>query len=172
MTDFISPLHIKKWISLSDSHDFPRDYYDWLAEPGSMTQRLQRHCSGIHVEVCQEGWILSAQAGDEARWLPESERYWLREVVLYGDGVAWLFGRTVLAECQLSAAVQQLGNKPLGHYLFREGKPKRDFVHVGQQKEGDANLWARRCRLCISEQRLLLTELFLPNSPLYLDSHG
>lgn len=170
MTNFISPLQIKQWSLLSEHNDLPSAHYDWLAESGSMTQRLRQYCSRIHVAVQQEGWISLAQAGDEAQWLPISERYWLREVVLYGDGAAWLFGRTVLAECQISGMVQQLGDQPLGEYLFREGNPKRDFIQIGQQQEGNTRLWARRCCLWLSGQPLLLTELFLPSAPLYSDT--
>ncbi|PPS57788.1 hypothetical protein CRX72_06660 [Pantoea sp. BRM17] len=39
----------------------------------------------------------------------------------------------------------------------------RDFIHPGQA--GD--LWGRRSRLRLSDKPLLLTELFLPASPLY-----
>ncbi|EHP6135192.1 chorismate lyase, partial [Escherichia coli] len=38
-----------------------------------------------------------------------------------------------------------------------------DFIEIGR----DAGLWGRRSRLRLSSKPLLLTELFLPASPLY-----
>jgi chorismate lyase len=95
-----------------------------------------------------------------------SERYWLREIVLYGDNVPWLLGRTVIPEKTLSGpdrALVDLGTLPLGRYLFGGGNLTRDYIQVGRQNE----FWARRSLLRLSGKPLLLTEVFLPASPLY-----
>ena len=60
-------------------------------------------------------------------------------------------------------ALVDLGTLPLGRYLFSSGELTRDYIHIGRQ---DA-LWARRSRLRLAGKPLLLTELFLPASPLY-----
>jgi chorismate--pyruvate lyase len=60
-------------------------------------------------------------------------------------------------------ALQQLGQTPLGRYLFTSSTLTRDFIEIGR----DAELWGRRSRLRLSGKPLLLTELFLPASPLY-----
>ncbi|HAK8374880.1 TPA: chorismate lyase, partial [Salmonella enterica] len=52
---------------------------------------------------------------------------------------------------------------PLGRYLFTSSTLTRDFIEIGR----DATLWGRRSRLRLSGKPLLLTELFLPASPLY-----
>ncbi len=63
------------------------------------------------------------------------------------------------------AMLQQLGTRPLGRYLFSSSTLTRDFIEPGRV---DA-LWGRRSRLRLSGKPLLLTELFLPASPLYRD---
>ena len=86
--------------------------------------------------------------------------------MLCGDGEPWLIGRTVVPESTLNGPeqmLQQLGTRPLGRYLFSSSTLSRDFIDPGQV--GD--LWGRRSRLRLSGKPLLLTELFLPASPLY-----
>ncbi|MFC3394295.1 chorismate lyase [Brenneria rubrifaciens] len=145
----------------------PAPIEDWLMETGSMTQRLDDCCVQLTVIVCKECFILPGELlNDEHGHLPVSERYWLREVVLYGDGRPWLFGRTLVPQQTLDgtgAALMKIGNTPLGRYLFQHDALTRDYIHTG----AGGSLWARRSRLCLSGQPLLLTELFLPEAPLY-----
>ncbi|MFU9136908.1 chorismate lyase [Erwinia tasmaniensis] len=139
---------------------------DWLMEEDSMTRRLERHCSQVTVEVQQEGFIRGGEAGDEAALLPAEARYWLREILLCGDGVPWLAGRTLVPASTLNGPeqmLQQLGTRPLGRYLFASSTLTRDFIEPGQVD----GLWGRRSRLRLSDKPLLLTELFLPAAPLY-----
>lgn len=71
----------------------------------------------------------------------------------------WLAGRTVAPEstlCGPELALQQLGQTPLGRYLFTSSTLTRDFIEIGR----DAALWGRRSRLRLSGKPLLLTELF------------
>ncbi|MSE14942.1 chorismate lyase, partial [Pantoea agglomerans] len=80
----------------------------------------------------------------------------------------WLAGRTLVPESTLNgpeAMLQQLGTRPLGRYLFSSSTLTRDFIEPGQVE----GLWGRRSRLRLSGKPLLLTELFLPASPLYRD---
>lgn len=139
---------------------------DWLLLEDSMTKRFEAWCRKVSVTVLFEGWVSYAQVGEEAAFLPEESQYWLREIVLSGDNVPWLTGRTVVPASTLSGpelALQQLGTTPLGRYLFTASEMTRDFIQPGCS--GD--LWGRRSRLRLSGKPLLLTELFLPASPLY-----
>ena len=65
--------------------------------------------------------------------------------------------------CGPELALQNLGKTPLGRYLFTSSTLTRDFIEIGR----DAALWGRRSRLRLSGKPLMLTELFLPASPLY-----
>ncbi|WP_374112165.1 chorismate lyase [Bartonella harrusi] len=154
-----------KWLSDQDP-PIPENAHDWLMETGSMTLRLKKYCTSIRVEPKRECFITRDKLKEEAQHLPDSPRYWLREVILMGDNQPWLLGRTVIPQetfCEHNQALMHLGTKPLGHYLFNNGNLTRDFIHIGQQ----GALWARRSRLRLQDKPLLLTELFLTASPLY-----
>lgn len=152
---------------LSEHAPIPAPVSDWLMELGSMTRRFERHCGRVHVEPQRECFVTREQLAEEAAHLPHSERYWLREIVLLGDGQPWLLGRTVIPQETLTGpdhALVDLGTVPLGRYLFSSSELTRDYIDVGRQEA----LWARRSRLCLAGKPLMLTELFLPASPLYV----
>lgn len=139
---------------------------DWLLLEDSMTKRFEQQGKKVSVIMVNEGFVeCEALAGEESL-LPSEPRYWLREIILCANGEPWLAGRTIVPESTLSGpelALQQLGQTPLGRYLFTSSTLTRDFIEIGRHAE----LWGRRSRLRLSGKPLLLTELFLPASPLY-----
>ncbi|MEI9747551.1 chorismate lyase [Moellerella wisconsensis] len=145
----------------------PEKIHDWLMELGSMTRRFEQYCQQVTVEPYQEKFITAAELNPgEADCLSISQRYWLREVILYGDNIPWLLGRTLVPEETLVGDEQRLvdlGTVPLGKYLFSGNNLTRDYIHIGKQ----CDRWARRSLLRLSNKPLLLTELFLPESPAY-----
>lgn len=140
---------------------------DWLLLEDSMTKRFEQYCQQVSVVILREGFVASAEvAQDERELLPPSPQYWLREILLCGDGEPWLVGRTLVPESTLNGpelALRQLGTTPLGRYLFTASTLTRDFIQTGQVEA----LWGRRSRLRLSGKPLLLTELFLPAAPVY-----
>ncbi|WP_058912420.1 chorismate lyase [Entomohabitans teleogrylli] len=140
---------------------------DWLMLEDSMTKRFEQYCQRVSVEICFEDFVgPDAMSKDEASLLPAESQYWLREILLCGDGVPWLAGRTLVPASTLNGpelALRQLGTTPLGRYLFTSSTLTRDFIQTGQS-DGQ---WGRRSRLRLSGKPLLLTELFLPASPVY-----
>lgn len=162
--DALRQLYALQWLPASSL--LPAPLTDWLMEEDSMTRRFEQHCRQVTVQPIREGFVSAAEVAAEAAFLPDDTRFWLREIVLCGAGEPWLLGRTVVPESTLQGPeqmLQQLGTRPLGRYLFASSALSRDFIHPGQA--GD--LWGRRSRLRLSEKPLLLTELFLPASPLY-----
>jgi chorismate lyase len=139
---------------------------DWLLLEDSMTKRFEQQGKCVTVTLVREDFVGQDEIAEELALLPAEPRYWLREILLCADGEPWLAGRTVVPESTLSGpelALQQLGKTPLGRYLFTSSTLTRDFIEIGK----DAELWGRRSRLRLSGKPLLLTELFLPASPLY-----
>lgn len=158
-----TPIH---WLSNEEQSNVEQETLSWLMELGSMTQRFEQHCQKVTVMPYQEGFIDIIEPEDEKTCLPQGQRYWLREVVLCGDGVPWLLGRTLVPEETLTGKDRKLVNLrtvPLGRYLFQETTLSRDFIHIGQQN----GYWLRRSRFQLSDKPLLLTEVFLPASPVY-----
>ena len=144
---------------------------DWLMEEDSMTRRFEGHCQHVTVNLLREGFISRDEAGSDAILLPEDQRIWVREIELCGDGVPWLVACTLVPESTLvgpEQRLQHLGTVPLGRYLFSSSTLTRDFIDVGCS----GGLWGRRSRLRLSGKPLLLTELFLPASPLYRTGHA
>ena len=139
---------------------------DWLLLEDSMTKRFDQKVKKVSVIMVNEGFVVRDALDGEAHLLPSDPRYWLREIILCANGEPWLAGRTIVPESTLSGpelALQQLGQTPLGRYLFTSSTLTRDFIEIGR----NAELWGRRSRLRLSGKPLLLTELFLPASPLY-----
>ncbi|SNY73071.1 chorismate lyase [Enterobacter sp. CC120223-11] len=139
---------------------------DWLLLEDSMTKRFEQQGKRVTVTLVREDFVGQDEVVEELALLPKEPRYWLREILLCADGEPWLAGRTVVPESTLNGPelqLQQLGTTPLGRYLFTSSTLTRDFIEVGK----DAELWGRRSRLRLSGKPLLLTELFLPASPLY-----
>ncbi|WP_044180994.1 chorismate lyase [Phytobacter massiliensis] len=139
---------------------------DWLLLEDSMTKRFEQQGKQVSVILLREAFITDELTDDERRLLPEDDRYWLREILLCADGEPWLAARTVVPESTLSGpelALQRIGTTPLGRYLFTSSTLTRDFIEVGRHD----SLWGRRSRLRLGGKPLLLTELFLPASPLY-----
>lgn len=145
----------------------PENILGWLHELGSMTKRLEQHCQHVTVVPYVQRYVSKETlSDDEMQCLPASEYYWLREVIMYGDNIPWLLGRTLIPQETLTGEDQKLidiGTVPLGRYLFSHDNLTRDYIHIGHQN----SRWVRRSRLRLSNKPLLLTELFLPESPAY-----
>lgn len=142
------------------------ELHDWLLLEDSMTKRFEQQGKRVTVTLLREDFVGQDEVAEELALLPKESRYWLREILLCADGEPWLAGRTVVPESTLNGPelqLQQLGTTPLGRYLFTSSTLTRDFIEIGK----DAALWGRRSRLRLSGKPLLLTELFLPASPLY-----
>ncbi|WP_193015482.1 chorismate lyase [Proteus sp. FME41] len=166
----ITPIPIH-WLPSEEHVSIKESTLSWLMELGSMTRRFEQYCQKVTVMPYQEGFIDVIEPADEKACLPESQRYWLREVVLCGDNIPWLLGRTLVPEETLTGEDRKLVNLrtvPLGRYLFQETTLSRDFIHIGQQN----GYWLRRSRFQLSDKPLLLTEVFLPASPVYKKSLG
>lgn len=146
--------------------DLDAELRDWLLLEDSMTKRFEQQGKRVTVTLVREDFVGQEDVAEELPLLPKEQRYWLREILLCADGEPWLAGRTVVPESTLSGPelqLQQLGDTPLGRYLFTSSTLTRDFIEIGKE----AGLWGRRSRLRLSGKPLLLTELFLPASPLY-----
>ncbi|MFC0322756.1 chorismate--pyruvate lyase family protein [Gallibacterium melopsittaci] len=130
----------------------------WLSISGSLTAALKQHCKIFTVIPLFEGWITEHHPFylDE---LAGYKQYWLREVILAGDNQAWIFARTVIPTNtfqQYRQAFQQLGNQPIGEWLFQQAAVRSDLAWGKIE-----NKYARRSILTVADYPLLVSELFL-----------
>ena len=140
----------------------------WLTVEGSFTRALQQKCQErFHVEILREGF--SPPTPEEAKRLNLAPRQlaWVREVRLCGDGRPWVLARTVIPQNCLHGhgrRLRNLGNKPLGAYLFSSPEWQRGPLETGLCKvrsSGHPRL-ARRSLFHRGSCALLVGEYLLP----------
>lgn len=155
-------------------------YAHWLRDYGSLTLRIQQHCTVFSVR--NVGNFLATAAYDETALLglPPRQKIYTREVFLYADGVPVIFAHSVVAPqhlCGAWHALRRLGNHPLGALLFAHPLVKRAPLHYKALKPQHALchraaatldtapgcLWARRSLFSLHGAPLLVTEVFLPD---------
>ena len=103
--------------------------------------------------------VETAQTGGVAVAAPE--RVWLREVMLFGDGVPWVFAQTLLPESGArgtAAGLTELGDEPIGPWLFARRTRRQSL----QWRRDEGGLYARRSMLLLEGSPLQISELFLP----------
>lgn len=140
----------------------------WLRVESSFTQALRQKCrERFHVEVVSEGF--SPPTPEEAHHLGLAPRQlaWVREVRLCGDGQPWVLARTVIPQDCLRGhgrLLRNLGNKPLGAYLFSSPEWQRGPLETGLCKPAGPNAprLARRSLFHRRSCALLVGEYLLP----------
>lgn len=111
--------------------------------------------------------------------LDPASAVWVREVELDLLSTPVMFARLIVPYSAITDVfhrIPYLGNQPLGRYLFRLCGITRKPFETKRLKKGDrlyenitqsqenkpSELWARRSIFTYQEERLLLTEIFLP----------
>ncbi|MCG7198193.1 chorismate lyase [Marinobacter pelagius] len=140
----------------------------WLQLEGSFTRALQQECRrSFHVEIRQEGFGRPTPEEAQRLAIPQREQAWIREVRLCGDGHPWVLARTVIPLPCLAGRnriLRNLGNKPLGAYLFSSPRWQRGPLETGlcvPHGHGQPRL-ARRSIFHDGHHALLVGEYLLP----------
>jgi len=152
----------------------------WLAEPGLLTERLRACCDG------QPGLSVIAEveapiaAPDAAVLRSPGNAAFVREIELTCDGRPWVFAQTLIPQATLARQrwLSSLGGAALGERLAAVPGLERGPLEFTRLVAGDrlyeralrerpdppATLWARRSWFAIAGDRLLVQEVFLPES--------
>ncbi|ATG72570.1 chorismate--pyruvate lyase family protein [Zobellella denitrificans] len=154
---------------------------DWLRDPGSLTERLRRHCRDFRVEVLASEALLSLTPQQKA--LLDCEQAYCREVLLYCDETPWVYASSLYSPATRAAMPQLtgLGRRALGELLFDAPDLQRStfefaeltnderirLCHRAGLDPSPGPLWGRRSVLATGRARVLVTELFLPAVPAY-----
>lgn len=154
-----------------DAFDFSASLdSSWLLEQGSLSRLFLQHCQKLSAHVVQNIRLEADQLTDFQRCMIGDEACLLREVVLAADDEAWLLGSTLIPISSLSDAQFDLakqGTVPLGLTVFQAQEVKRNGLHLGMLDTDLGHLAARCSRLWMNDKPMLVTELFLPRSPIY-----
>jgi chorismate lyase len=152
----------------------------WLGEPGLLTERLRACCAGVPgLNVVSEAEAPLA-AEDAAMLRASGGTAFVREVELTCDGRPWVFAQTLVPESTLARQrwLSALGRAALGERLAAVPGIERGPLEFARLAAGDrlygralraradppAALWARRSWFAIDGDRLLVQEVFLPES--------
>ena len=105
--------------------------------------------------------------------MEDSEKHFVREVELYGDGVRLTYGRVTIPSKtydQYAELFGSLGEEPIGEkILYRlEGVEREAFEYAYLE---DKSCWGRRSIFTINGYPLLVTEGFFSTLPEF-SSHG
>lgn len=152
----------------------------WLREPGLLTDKLRDCCDG-HTGLAIIAQTEAPLAADDAALLgaPGSAAF-VREIELTCDGRPWVFAQTLVPQVMFARQrwLSTLGRAALGERLAAIPGLMRGPLEFAQLAPGDrlyqralrdrpdppAILWARRSWFEIDGDRLLVQEVFLPES--------
>lgn len=177
---------MNQWQNTSDEivKSLPFHVAEWLLEFGSLTEKLERAVGDkVKIEVLKESVEIASEKEAVLLDMAVGNKIWSREVLLFGKNTPWIYAKT-LVPISSAHLIQELGQKPLGSILFSEKQLTRQMLKVrkldsahhlyqsakNNHQEINQNLWARRSLWQNPEQadiQLLVSEVFLPDSPLY-----
>lgn len=168
--------HKPRWRALHccTGNSVPRHWRHWLEDRGSLTRRLVSASGGdFRVQILRQ--FVGLPSAEEARTLrlAPRRRALIREVLLIGNGVPWVFARSILPLTTLSGRLRRLrklDNRPLGQLLFSDNSMTRGAVEVARidgsclpaacDAQGQ-QLWGRRSVFRLDGKPLLVCEIFL-----------
>ncbi|MCW8109936.1 chorismate lyase [Alteromonas ponticola] len=167
----------------ADRVSIPNSYLkNWLLDTGSLTERLQSMCRQFSLQKL--GQAEQMLHSGEHEWLAShsSTRWYVREVVLFGDHQPWVFARSVLPHELVEGELASVGSQPLGKIIFNDQRFSRSEFqlcnissdHLGQLglTKDDVTLWGRRSKFTFNEVDMLVAEVFLPQAPAYLKGNS
>ena len=153
--------------SLERKNQIPQSLLPWLQEQGSLTAALIKLSNDNFEVIVKSEAIIPAYPHEQQKLKIKGEQTSLiREVELHIHDRAVVFARSVIPLAltnQQDGSLDNLGTKPLGHLLFKEGRPrssKRDFAHV---EYNDEPIYARRTPYEYQGHQVLVSEFFLPS---------
>ncbi len=155
----------------------------------SLTHRMEQDSGApVTVERHQIGYAPANKL--EKNWLHLRQREWgfVREVVLHGINThktdankkPWVLARTFIPQntlCGSAKRLRLLNDKPLGPFLFNNLAATRTHLEVHQhqrltkEKKTHSLLWHRYSLFSLAQGMLIVSEIFLPDCPIYHDAN-
>ena len=149
----------------------PANWRPSLFSRGSLTAELVRLAEGdFQVQVLAQGWRKLSATETNLLGLPaQAQTAWTRDVALCVKGSAWVYARTCIPISTLTGQEKRLlnlGNKPLGAYLFQHPAMKRGKMSAAKICNNSLGLkWVRRSVFYLHDKPLLVSEAFTQPLP-------
>lgn len=137
-----------------------------LLDSDSLTEQLvARAGSSFQVQRLEEEWCVLPELSLRREFGPiqESHRFWSRKVLLSGLGQPWVLAHTIMPEhscCSELQQVLQLGDQPLGRYLFTKPELIRANLQFTAAENG---MWGRRSVFYLFSKPIMVAEFFTPH---------
>lgn len=149
----------------------PRIWRPTLFNRGSLTAQLVALSNGdFNVRVLAQGW--RQLSSTECQLLGLKGRHqtaWTRDVALCVKGSPLVYARTCIPVSTLNGEENRLvnlGNKPLGAYLFQHPAMKRGKMSAAKICNNSLDLkWVRRSVFYLHDKPLLVSEAFTAPLP-------
>jgi chorismate--pyruvate lyase len=171
------------WRSLDEwpAASRPKELWPYLAEAGSLTERLRARASGLKVQIVSQGHATLSDEDSSLLGAKPEEAGYIRQVYLCGaTEEPWVYARSVVAGPS-ERWLKELGEQPLGDRVFADPEARRSPIVVAkleprhvlhkeavlrlssaQRARAAVALWARRSRLTVGDAHILIYECFLP----------
>jgi chorismate-pyruvate lyase len=174
----------------------PSPVDEWIRKPFVLSEALKRVCDNFAVEISDQS--IKPLYADEIAVLKcyGAETGYVRETYLGDSGNPLVYARVSMPEATYEAykvQLENLGSKPIGEtLLYREPSFTRSEFEVKRLCQDDellfdalvhhqfykaviagdtqsSELWARRSVFNLSGNPLLITEVFMPDMPGYIE---
>ncbi|WP_395339104.1 chorismate--pyruvate lyase family protein [Ningiella sp. W23] len=183
-----SQSQISKSIISAPANSLSSSMQDWLLHTGSLTERLMSLCKQFDVQVLGQSNIPLNKSEISLLNAQDAQQWQVREVILYGDSVPWVFARSVLPEHMCNSTWANLGSQPLGQRIFNDPRFVRSEFEIAPlqfhpvSKHPYSNnrpkRWARRSLFTYQDEhasnvtsskhnKLIVAEAFLEDCPCY-----
>ena len=176
------------WVDATEfTEAVPEHTWHWLVDIESLTERLQAHTSAFSVKVQSEG--IAPLFSHEQTQLNATQvlvcasaspatisTAQIRQVLLLDDDTPWVSARSILPQALCDNEFAALGNQPLGKILFNDPRFKRQPFQCTKLPvehpfcrafKAQHPLFGRRSVFVFLEHLIMVTEMFLPDSPAY-----
>jgi chorismate--pyruvate lyase len=155
----------------------------WLLDTGSLTEKLQSQCHHFSLQLLGQDQRDPTQAEKQRLAASANQNWQVREVILYGDQQPWVFARSVISQSLYELDMAEIGAQPLGQIIFNDARFVRqpfELCHLSAEHPLLSNLgikyqrplWGRRSLFTFQQSKLLIAEIFLPQSPAYLNNRN
>lgn len=174
----------------------PESVRDWLCKPFVLSKALRKVCNDFSVEITDQ--CMKPLYADEIAALKcyGSPMGYIRETYLGDIGNPLVYARVTMSESTYAAnreSLENLGNRPIGEtFLYKDPSLSRSEFEVKRLTQDDellfdtlvhfnfyraeiqgisreTELWARRSVFTVSGNPLLITEVFMPDIPRYVE---
>jgi len=177
------PIELNTNWKKSTCFQLDKNLMNWLLDADSLTARLKKQCKVFDVKVLGQR-VEPCRLSESNDTIIAGEPVLVREVLLYCDGIAQVFARSLLPLSSLTGEEQQLahiGNQPLGQVLFSNPSLERKNIEISSFPIEESfkallqhlnfsykdTLWGRRSLFFLHDKPLMVAEVFLPPAVAY-----